>query len=86
MMRRHVYSKRPEWSTPLVEVQWDKSALMIEARDGTLDIKAIVSMYSQAIQEITDAIIAGKRNAKKQVRDGGAATAGTPAPNKDHAG
>jgi hypothetical protein len=79
MMRRSVYSTNPKWASPIIEILWDKSALAIEAKAGTLDIKAIGPMFQQALKEITEAIIKGKQNAKTQDSNRPPASEGTEA-------
>lgn len=65
MFRRSLYSKDPKHSSPIVEILWDRGALMIEAKAGTLDIKSIGPMFQRALVEITEAIKQGQTNAKK---------------------
>jgi hypothetical protein len=74
MMRRSLYSTDPKHSPPIIEVLWDRGALMIEAKAGTLDVKAIGPMFQKALREIQEAIIKGQSNAKKQ--DGESSSAG----------
>lgn len=62
MMVRRVRSKNPDWAAPLVEIMWDKGALMIDAKAGTVDIKTIGAMFSDALKEINEAILKGKEN------------------------
>jgi hypothetical protein len=61
-----MYSKLPDHAPPIIEILWDKGALMIEAKNGTLDIKAIGPMFQQVLVEITQAIKAGKENGIKK--------------------
>lgn len=66
MMRRALYSKDEKHAPPLIDIQWDKGALMIEAKAGTLDIKAIGPLFNEVLKEITASIMKGKENAKTQ--------------------
>jgi hypothetical protein len=78
MMRRSMYSKLPDHAPPIIEILWDKGALMIEAKAGTLDIKAIGPMFQQVLVEITQAIKAGQANGiKKSHGEKGGAGSGT---------
>ena len=65
MMRRCIYSKDPKHAPPLIEVYWDRTMLLMEAKAGTLDIKSIGPMFQKAMSEITEAIKTGKANAQK---------------------
>lgn len=83
MIRRSIYSTDPKHAPPLIEILWDRTLLLMEAKAGTLDIKAIGPMFAKAMSEITEAIKTGKANGIKK-SDGGQASAGagTEAPNK----
>lgn len=78
MMRRSIYSKDEKRGSPLIDVMWDRTALLMEAKAGTLDIKAIGPMFARAMSEITEAIKTGQANAKKQDGEKDGAGAGTP--------
>lgn len=83
MMRRSLYSKDPKHSSPLIDIMWDRTMLLIEAKAGTLDVKSIGPMFARAMSEITEAIKTGKANGIKK-SDGGEKSpgAGTAAPDQ----
>lgn len=84
MQRRSLYSKDPKHAPPIVEILWDKGALMIEAKNGTLDIKAIGPIFQQVLVEITAAIKTGKANGIKKSDGGKEGTgSGASAPTQD---
>ena len=68
-MRRSLYSNDKEHVSPLVDIFWDRGALMIEAKAGTLDIGQLQRTITQAIKEIQEAVTKGKQNATQQDSD-----------------
>lgn len=84
MIRRSLYSKDPKHASPLIEILWDRTMLLMEAKAGTLDIKSIGPMFAKAMSEITEAIKTGKANGIKKSDSGkevpGAGTAGSDTP------
>ncbi len=68
-MRRSLYSADPKHAPPLIDIMWDRGALMIEAKKGTLDVARLQTVISQAVKEIQEAVLKGKQNATKQDSD-----------------
>jgi hypothetical protein len=76
---RAVYSENTNWPDPIFQIEWDSSAISIEAKAGTLDIKALTAIVQEAMKEIQEAVLKGKRNAKTKDGNSQAASPGTEA-------